>query len=317
MPSRQNLLGLWMLLCGVLLFGGIGLLLWLDTLLTPATPERVALWVLGLSPAVVVLMLGVVLERRLFRPLRQFQVLLARLVASPDARSDFPLDGWLKPLQPDLDHIRDGWRGDRARLRDARDEGAAEALRIQQELEGVLQVLDLPLLICDDHQRLLLFNPAARELFHDQPALGLGRRISQLLPHASLNDALKQLPQDGSPRQLLLPGEPRWLRCELRRLGARHGGALITLRDTTHELESDQRWRRELAALLPRLRGHAGSLGSAADALVQVEHNPELQHRLEQAISQESQALSQSGSPYPSGRVSSAEPVGAGRDLVQ
>jgi DNA polymerase-3 subunit epsilon len=293
MPSRQNLLGLWMLLCGVLLFGGIGLLLWLDTLLTPATPERVALWVLGLSPAVVVLMLGMVLERRLFRPLRQFQVLLARLVASPDARSDFPLDGWLKPLQPDLDHIRDGWRGDRARLRDARDEGAAEALRIQQELEGVLQVLDLPLLICDDHQRLLLFNPAARELFHDQPALGLGRRISQLLPHASLNDALKQLPQDGSPRQLLLPGEPRWLRCELRRLGARHGGALITLRDTTHELESDQRWRRELAALLPRLRGHAGSLGSAADALVQVEHNPELQHRLEQAISQESQALSQ------------------------
>lgn len=291
MPSRQNLLGLWMLLCGLLFFTGFGLLLWLDSALTPTSAVRVALWGLGLAPAVVVLLLGAILERRLLRPLRQFQILLARLVASPDARSDFPLDGWLQPLQPDLDHIRDGWRSDRARLQDARAEGADEALRVQQELEGLLQVLDVPLLICDDHQRLLLFNPAARTLFHDQPALGLGRRISQLLPHASLTDALTQLPQDGSPRQLLLPGEPRWLRCELRRLDARHGGALITLRDTTHELESDQRWRRELAALLPRLRGHAGNLGSAADALVQVHDNPELQHRLEQAINQESQAM--------------------------
>ena len=292
MPSRQNLIGIWLLLSGLLLFGGMGLLLWLDTTLKPPLPERIALWGLGLSPALVALLLGGLLEQRLFRPLRQFQVLLARLVASPDARSDFPLDGWLKPLQPDLDHIRDGWRSDRARIREARDEGAAEALRIQQALEGVLQVLDLPLLICDKHQRLLLLNPAARELFQDQPALGLGRSISQLLPHSSLSEALRQLPEDGTPRQLLLPGEPRWLRCELRRLGAHHGGALITLRDTTHELESNQRWRRELAELLPQLRGHAGSLNSAADALIQVRDNPELQQQLEQAMIQDGRALS-------------------------
>jgi len=291
MPSRQNLIGLWLLLAGVLLFAGLGLLLWLDTALQPSLPERIALWGLGLSPALVALLLGVLLEQRLFRPLRQFQVLLARLVASPDARSDFPLEGWLKPLQPDLDHIRDGWRNDRARIHAARDEGAAEALRIQQALEGVLQVLELPLLICDDHQRLLLLNPAARELFHDHPALGLGRHISQLLPHASLSEALRQLPEDGTPRQLLLPGEPRWLRCELRRLGAQHGGALITLSDTTHELEHHQRWRRELAELLPQLRGHAGSMNSAADALIQVQDNPELQQQLEQAMVEDGRAL--------------------------
>lgn len=293
MPPRQRLLGLWLLLTGILLFSGIGLLLWLDSTLALDTAERTAIWLLCLLPGVLVLVLGALFEKRLFRPLRQFQVLLARLVAAPDAQSDFPLDGWLAPLQPDLDQIREGWRGDRERVLVARNEGAAQAAYIQQELEILLQVLDLPLLICDEHQRLLLFNPAARTLFHDQPALGLGRQVSQLLPHASLSDALRQLPTDGSPRQLLLPGEARWLRCELRKLDARHGGALIVLHDTTHELEAGQRWRRALAELLPRLRGHTGSMRSAVEALLQAEDKLELKRRLVQAINQESQMLTE------------------------
>jgi DNA polymerase-3 subunit epsilon len=293
MPPRQHLLGLWLLLTGAVLFAALALLLWLDTSLRPAPPERIVLWLLGLTPALLLLLLGWLLERRLFRPLRQFQVLLARLVASPDARSDFPLSGWLRSLQPDLDHIREGWRNDRERIRHARDEGAADAHRVRQELEVLLQVLDLPLLICDDHQRLLLVNPAARALFHDRGPLGLGRRVSELLPHASLGAALRQLPEDGSPRQLLLPGESHWLRCELRRLDARHGGALITLHDTTAELEADQRWHRQLAALLPRLRGHAGSLGSTAEALSQVRDNPALREQFEQALEADTRALAE------------------------
>ncbi|GGB89393.1 DNA polymerase III subunit epsilon [Marinobacterium zhoushanense] len=293
MPPRQHLLGLWLLLTGVLLFSGVGVLLWLDSALKLAAAQRTTIWLLCLLPGVLALVIGMLLEKRLFRPLRQFQVLLARLVAAPDAQSDFPLDGWLSPLQPDLDQIREGWRGDRERTRIAHDEGAAHAAYIQQELEGLLQILDLPLLICDEHQRLLLFNPAARTLFHDQPALGLGRQVSQLLPHTSLSEALHHLPTDGTPRQLLLPGDTRWLRCELRRLDARHGGALIVLHDTTHELEAGQRWRRALAELLPRLRGHTGSMHSAVEALLQAEDNVELKHRLVQAISEESRNLAQ------------------------
>ncbi len=291
MPSRQNLLGLWLLLTGTCLVTGLGVLLWLESALQPSSPIRPVLWCLGLAPALLCLLLGWLLERRLFRPLRQFQVLLARLVASPDAQGDYPLEGWLRPLQPDLDHIRDGWRLDRARIHAAHTQGAQAAERIQQELEALLQVLDLPLLICDRHQRLLLFNPAAAEMFHDQPGLGLGRPLSQLLPHPSLADALQHLPEDGTPHQLLLPGEHHWLRCQLRRLGAYHGGALITLQDTTAALEHDQRWRRTLAQLLPRLRGHCGSLNSATEALLQVAGNPKLKQRLERAIEQESQAL--------------------------
>lgn len=291
MPSRQNLLGLWLLLTGACLVIGLGLLIWLEGALQPAAEIRPVLWCLGLSPTVLCLVVGGLLERRLLRPLRQFQVLLARLVASPDAEGDYPLDGWLRSLQPDLDHIRDGWRQDRERIHKAHARGAQEAEKIKQELEALLQVLDIPLLICDHHQRLLLFNASASVMFHGHPGLGLGRPLSQLLPHPSLADALQHLPDDGTPHQLLLPGEHHWLRCQLRRLGAYHGGALITLQDTTAALEHDQRWRRTLAQLLPRLRGHCGSLNSATEALLQVEDNPGFKQQLESAIEQESQAL--------------------------
>lgn len=291
MPSRQTLLGLWLLLTGLCLVGGLAVAVWLESSSALASGPRLLLWLYCLLPALLVLLVGWWLERGLLAPLRQLQVLLARLVASPDARSDYPLQGWLRVLQPDLDHLRDGWRADRARLHDAHARGAESAQRIRQELEALLQVLDLPLLICDRHQRLLLFNPAAETMFHGHPGLGLGRPLAQLLPHPSLAEALRHLPDDGTPHQLLLPGERHWLRCQLRRLGAGHGGALITLQDTTLALEHDQHWRRTLAQLLPRLRGHCGSLNSATEALLQLTDNAELQQRLEQAIEQESRAL--------------------------
>ncbi|MBV0933678.1 3'-5' exonuclease [Marinobacterium weihaiense] len=291
MPSRQNLLGLWLLLTGVCVLLGLAALIWLESTVPADVGPRALLWGLCLAPAALALLAGVWLEKRLFRPLRQFQILLARLVASPDARHDYPLEGWLQGLQPDLDHIREGWRRDRARVQDAHDQGALTASRIRQQLEALLQVLHTPLLICDRHQRLLLFNPAAQALFHDHPALGLGKPLSLLLPHPSLSEALQHLPDEGTPQQLLLPGEQHWLRCQIRALGGDQGGALISLDDTTRALEHDQRWRRTLAQLLPRLRGHCGSLNSATDALLQVQDNLDLQQRLERAIHQESQAL--------------------------
>ncbi|MBA4501745.1 3'-5' exonuclease [Marinobacterium marinum] len=291
MPSRQNLLGLWLLLTGLSLMFGLVMLLWLESQWQPSADIRPLLWVLGLAPALLCASVGWMLERRLFRPLRQFQVLLARLVASPDAQGDYPLDGWLHALQPDLDHIRDGWRQDRMQISAAQAQGARKADRIRQELEALLQVLDVPLLICDRHQRILLFNPAAANMFREQPALGLGRPLSQLLPHPGLLDAFQHLSANGAPQQLLLPGKQHWLRCQLRHLGAAHGGVLVTLQDTTAALEHDQRWRRTLAQLLPRLRGHCGSLNSATEALLQVTDNPDLKQRLEHAVEQESQAL--------------------------
>ncbi|SFX11403.1 3'-5' exonuclease [Marinospirillum alkaliphilum] len=292
MPQRQKLLGIWMLATGILLFAGIFCALWLDAQIKPDAATRLVIWAASLSSGMLLLLLGVLLEGSLFKPLRHLQVQLARLVSNPDALDDYPPEGWLESLQPDLQRLRQGWRQDRALLGEARMQGAKDAARIRQELEALLQVLKVPLLLCDRHQRLLLFNPAAEELFADNPALGLGRRLEELLPAPSLKDALRHLPRDGSARQLLLPHQGRWYLCDLRRVLASQGEALLTLEDATERQKSDQRWRKPMASLLPALRGHAANLATAGEILSSGGTTPELDQRLQTAMHEDSQALS-------------------------
>lgn len=293
MPRHQTLLGIWLLLTGLALFSGLSAGLWLDSQLQPETLARALIWLLALSGSGLLLTGGLLLNSLLFQPLRHLQVQLARLATNPDARDDYRPEGWLTGLQPDLQRLRDGWRQDRSRLGEARIQGARDAAHIRQELEALLQVLKLPLLLCDQHQRLLLFNPAAEELFTGNPALGLGRRLDELLPTPSLTEALQHLPRDGSSRQLLLPHQKRWYLCDLRRVPASQGEALLTLEDATERQKSDLRWRKPMATLLPALRGHAANLATAGEILSGGGTTPELNQRLQTAMHQDSQAVGQ------------------------
>lgn len=294
LPRRQRLIGLWLLLSGISIFGGATFALWLDTLFQPEGLARLVLWLGCFSGGGTIFLVGLLLERQLFTPLRHLQVQLARLVANPDAREDYPPEGWLRALGPDLVKVRDAWRADRGRLATAHAEGARSAARIRQELETLLQVLDTPLLLCDQHRRVLLFNQAAETLFEDHHGLGLGKRLESLLPAASLQDALGQLPRDGSPRELLVPCDERWLRAVLRRVPGSHGETLLTLSDTTAAWTSEMGARAELLDSLPRLRRHSASLTSAADALSSMRGaSGELRQRLEGVIDEESRSLGQ------------------------
>ncbi len=292
LPRRQRLVGAWLLLSGLSFFAGLVIALWLDARLMPQGPERLALWAASLASGVLLFTLGALLERRLLRPLRHLQVLVARLAANPDARDDYPPEGWLAGLAPDLKRLRQGWRGDRERLATAHAEGARSAARIRQELESLLQLLETPLLLCDRHHRILLFNQAAETLFADHPGLGLGKRLEGLLPQASLRDSLARLPDDGTPRELLVPLGEHWLRAMLRRVPSQHEETLITLEDATAAWHNELGPRAGLAELLPRLRGHGANLGSATEALGQLEGRDEaLRQRLTQAVQEESERL--------------------------
>ncbi|MGM0784210.1 MAG: exonuclease domain-containing protein [Pseudomonadota bacterium] len=297
LPRRQRLIGLWLLLSGISLLGGALFAAWLDSLFEPQGLARLVLWLGCFSGGGTIFLCGLLLERMLFTPLRHLQVQLARLVANPDAREDYPPEGWLRGLGPDLIRVREAWRSDRQRLATAHAEGARSAARIRQELETLLQVLDTPLLLCDHHRRLLLFNQAAETLFEDHPGLGLGKRLDSLLPVASLQDALSQLPEDGAPRELLTPCGERWLRVILRRVPHSEGETLLTLTDATAAWTSEMGARSELTDLLPTLRRHGASLGSAAEVLGrtrQSEQNDDgLRRRLEAVIDEESRELSQ------------------------
>ncbi|MBB3329240.1 DNA polymerase-3 subunit epsilon [Halomonas campaniensis] len=294
LPRRQRLIGLWLLLSGVSIFGGATFALWLDSLFHPEGLARVVLWLGCFSGGGTIFLVGLLLERQLFTPLRHLQVQLARLVANPDAREDYPPEGWLRGLGPDLVRVREAWRTDRGRLATAHAEGARSAARIRQELETLLQVLDTPLLLCDHHRRVLLFNQAAEALFEGHHGLGLGKRLETLLPASSLQDALAQLPADGAPREVLVPSDERWLRAVLRRVPSSNGETLLTLTDTTAAWTSEMGARAELLDSLPRLRRHTASLASAADALTSLgDAAGDMRQRLEAVIDEESQSLGQ------------------------
>src|SRR5690554_6830169 len=294
LPKRHRLIGLWLMLSVVSVFGGAIFAAWLDSLFQPTGFARIALWLGCFSGGGTIFLVGLLLERMLFTPLRHFQVQLARLVANPDARDDYPPAGWLSGLGPDLMRVRDAWRSDRTRLATAHVEGARSAARIRQELETLLQVLDTPLLLCDQHRRVLLFNQAAETLFEGHHGLGLGKRLEALLPASSLQDALGQLPGDGSPREVLVPCGERWLRAVLRRVPGSHGESLLTLTDTTAAWTSEMGARAELLDSLPRLRRHSASLTSAADALTTLRGaSGEMRGRLERVIDEESRSLGQ------------------------
>ncbi len=297
LPRRQRLIGLWLLLSGISIFGGAIFAAWLDSLFQPQGLARLVLWLGCFSGGGTIFLVGLLLERMLFTPLRHLQVQLARLVANPDAREDYPPEGWLRGLGPDLMRVREAWRADRQRLATAHAEGARSAARIRQELETLLQVLDTPLLLSDHHRRLLLFNQAAETLFDDNPGLGLGKRLDALLPVSSLQDALAQLPDDGAPRELLIPCDERWLHVVMRRVPNSNGETLLTLTDATAAWTSEMGARAGLADMLPPLRRHGASLSSAAEALSSARHagrlDDTLRNRLESVIDEESRALGQ------------------------
>ncbi|WNK19008.1 exonuclease domain-containing protein [Halomonas piscis] len=295
LPRRQRLVGLWLLLSGVSLAGGALFAAWLDSRLGAAGWERAALWLGCFSGGATILLAGLVLERMLFTPLRHLQAQLARLVASPDAHDERPPRGWLTGLGPDLARVREGWRADRARLAGAREEGAREAADTRQRLEALLQTLHTPLLLCDRHRRILLFNAAAERFFDGEPAPGLGKRLDTLLPAASLQSTLDRLPDDGTPRELLLPCGERWLKAALRRVGQSDGESLVTLEDATRAWRTEVGVRAELATGLGDLRRRAASLAGAADALKALgTADSPLRQRLAGAIDEDGPALSDS-----------------------
>lgn len=291
MPARYKLLTTWLFISGFILFAGFIAGAWLTSQLETSLLITISIYLACLATGVLMFLVGALLENKLLAPLRHLQIQLSRIVANPDADDDFPPEGWLANLQPDLMQIRQAWKQDRQQIQIAKSEGAQEAATIRQELEALLQVLKTPLLLCDKYQRLLLFNPAAEKLFAANPALGLGRHVSELLPAKSLQEALTNLPEDGSPRQLLIPHESGWYLGDLRKVLASQGQALLMLEDATASQQSELSWSLPLARLLPALRGHAANLATAGELLSTSDANQELKQRLQTAMYEDGQAL--------------------------
>ncbi|MCP1313378.1 MULTISPECIES: exonuclease domain-containing protein [unclassified Halomonas] len=254
LPRRQALVGGWLLLGGLGLVGGAIFATWLDSRLLLSGAPRAALWLGSLSGGLTLLAVGFLLERHLFRPLRTLHAQLARLLANPDA-SFTPPDGWLAGLAPELVHITSRLKDEHDRREQARQEGALDARRVRQALETLLQHLDTPIVVCDEHRRVLLFNPAAEAFFPAPSALGLGKRLDTLFTDPALITRFQAL-IDSDPTKAPLPREmlarlaERTLSVNLTRLCADPAEVLITLRDVTHTWQAQLETRTQIQQAL-------------------------------------------------------------------
>ncbi|MBA1149125.1 histidine kinase [Ectothiorhodospiraceae bacterium WFHF3C12] len=113
--------------------------------------------------------------------------------------------------------------------RDERDRAVAErSAQLEShkhQLERFLNLLHEGLLVGDGDNRVLLYNEAARHLLQDQPALGLGRRLTEVLAATPLEHGLRLLrqrrqrqPEESFPTTEFVcatASETRLLRCRL------------------------------------------------------------------------------------------------------
>ncbi|RLK51054.1 DNA polymerase-3 subunit epsilon [Alkalispirillum mobile] len=173
-------------------------------------------------------------------------------------------------------------------------------------LEVVLQGLRQGVIVCDDHGRIMLYNPAARAILDDPPELGLCRPIGDLLAPAPLEHSLEQLrhsratPGDGSESTEFVCAtrdQDRLLHCKLALLpasGPLQSAFVLTLDDITHELRGMAEREQRLNAALEAMRTPLASLLAAADSLDQVASMTGDQRRaFEQLLRGESHTLNE------------------------
>ncbi|WNL40685.1 exonuclease domain-containing protein [Halomonas sp. PAMB 3264] len=278
LPTPQWLVGLWLLLGGISLAGGAIFAAWLDSRLALEPAARLLMWLCALSGGATLLAVGYLLERYLFKPLRTLHAELGKLIAHPDKPIDAP-GGWLESLGPDLCQIARRWRDDRERLKNAHRDGAREAARIRQELEGLIERLPTPVLLFDQHGRLLLFNPAASALFPSPFNLGLGKELKHLLPDpvlaARFNALVEAMDADDTfSRDVLTSAFERTISVSLTRLSSTPCEILVTLKDVTRVWQNELGVRKRLTLTLDSLEQTVPA--SSLSTLRELWHHSEL-----------------------------------------
>lgn len=279
-----------------------GLLLFLLGVETPVT--------LGVAIAVMfaTLVLALVLDLKLTRPLMA-TARGAEIIATSNAghRLELKESHWLERLPETIENLG----GTIARKRHEMEEAVAtwnvrvEARRAR--LETILREIREGVLVCDDDGRIVLYNRAARQLLEDEPALGLGRNISEVLNEGPLRHTLTLLSktrQNGDPpsadAELVCATRSgaRLVRCRLARLQTEDpstSGFVMTLQDVSEETREALRREQTLRGSLEAFRNPLTSLAAACQSLTlaQQENILDATQRFANIINEESGRLTE------------------------
>lgn len=200
---------------------------------------------LAAATAGLLLLVWLLLDRVLVAPLSAV-ARGAEILAQTDAEHELEITGrhWLGRLPAAVNILGRALRETRAARDRAVAQHAAQVESHKQQLERFLNLLHQGLLVADADRRILLYNEAARHLLQDQPALGLGRRLTEVLAGTPLEHGLRLLrqrrrrqPDDPHPTTEFVcatASESRMLRCRLTLLEGEEPGTpafVLTMAD--------------------------------------------------------------------------------------
>lgn len=305
-PHPWYLLGGAALLC-VALFTGADLLL-LSGTDDPLARTR-AHQAFGASACLTIFILAVfmgALRRLVFLPLEMLGRETRIVGVNPGHTIELPRRHLLGDVPQAIHELGAGL----ARLKRAIDEAAAASTSDpesrQVRLETILASLQEGLLVCDDRARIVFYNPAARGVFRDNPALGIGRSLHLLVAAAPIENSLLILRQrrvrhqepheaDSGVSFVCTSLQGGILSCRIRLLPDLPGlpwSYLLTCEDISREADALGRRESLLRATVKEMRVPLTGLGLSADSLELLPDLDAAHHvELEQTIAHETRRL--------------------------
>lgn len=191
----------WFLLSGavflcVALFAGADLLLLSGT--DDPTARASAHQAFGASACLTILIIALAtgaLRRLVFLPLETLGREARIVGVNPGHAIELPRHHLLGDVPRAIHDLGAEIARSRRALEEAATANASDPEGRQVRLETILASLQEGLLVCDDKERIVFYNPAARVVFRDNPSLGIGRSLFLLVAAAPIENSLQMLRQ--------------------------------------------------------------------------------------------------------------------------
>jgi DNA polymerase-3 subunit epsilon len=194
------------------------------------------------------------------------------LGANPDHRLDESGPPELRDLAAAVNDLAERRRVAEREVAREVDAARADVEQERNRLAALMAELDVAVLVCSLGGRVILYNPAARSLLSDDPALGLGRSVFGIVDRDLVTHALDRV-QDGSVQAhvstALRDGQLLQVRLTpVRDVDGDVSGFVLVLEDLTDRLRSSGRRDVLLRELIETTRASLASIRAAVETVL-------------------------------------------------
>jgi DNA polymerase-3 subunit epsilon len=242
--------------------------------------------------------------RFVFRPLEDLEREIRIVGVNPAHSLELPRHHLLGDIPAAIHDLGAGLSGSQRAIAEAVAARSNDLEDHRTRLEAILMSLEEGILVCDERARIVFYNPAARRVFHDHPALGVGRSLYLLMAAAPVENSLRvlrqqrarnQSPGDGDISFVCATPQGLVLSCRIRLLPGLPGLAwsfVLTCDDISAEAATQGRREQLLRETIREMRGPLTGLGLSADSLELLPSlDPDCRAVLERGLQQDAHRL--------------------------